>query len=65
MLERAGDEEGRDVNMWIRKNRQGKAGDYKVEIRANDTFTAFTDINDPTPPPPLIPDEFDNDNFPF
>lgn len=65
MLERAGDEEGRDVNMWIRKNRQGKAGDYKVEIHANDTFTAFTDINDPTPPPPLIPDEFDNDNFPF
>lgn len=65
MLERAGDEEGRDVNMWIRKNRQGKAGDYKVEIRANDTFTAFTDINGPTLPPPLIPDEFDNDNFPF
>ena len=66
MLERAsGDLDGRDVNMWIRKNRQGKAGDYKVEIEANDTFTAFSDKNDPTPPPPLIPDEFDNDNFPF
>lgn len=66
MLERAGDEEGRDVNMWVRKNRQGKAGEIKVEIRANETFTSFSDKNDPTPPAPLLPDEFDNnDNFPF
>lgn len=51
MLERsASSVEGRDVDMWIRKNRQGKAGDYKVEIAGNDTFTAFTDKNDPTPP---------------
>jgi hypothetical protein len=52
MLERAFEDnsDDKDVNMWVRKNRQGKAGDIKVEITANDTFTAFTDKNDPTPP---------------
>ena len=60
MLERAStSEDGRDVSMWIRKNRQGKAGDYKVDIEGNDTFTAFKDKNDPTPPPPeFLADEF-------
>jgi replicative DNA helicase len=47
MLERAGDEEERDVNMWVRKNRQGKAGEIKVEITSNETFTSFIDKNDP------------------
>ena len=65
MLERAStSEDGRDVSMWIRKNRQGKAGDYKVDIEGNETFTAFRDKDDPTPPPPTFND-FDNDNFPF
>ena len=59
MLERAGDEDGKDVNMWVRKNRQGKAGEIKVEITSNDTFTAFFDKNEPAPPP--IPAEFIND----
>lgn len=31
------------VNMWIRKNRQGKAGDYAIKLQANSTFTAFTE----------------------
>lgn len=48
MLERASnDEDCSDVNMWVRKNRQGKAGEIKVEIESNDTFTSFTDKNDP------------------
>ena len=60
MLERAGDEEGRDVNMWVRKNRQGKAGEIKVEITSNETFTSFIDKNDP------YREEFINDpNMPF
>ena len=62
MLERAStSEDGRDVNIWVRKNRQGKAGEVKIEIEGNDTFTAFRDKNDPTPPPPTFND-FDNDN---
>lgn len=64
MLERAStSEDGRDVNIWVRKNRQGKAGEVKIEIEGNDTFTAFRDKNDPTPPPPTFND-FDND-IPF
>ena len=67
MLERAStSEDGRDVSMWIRKNRQGKAGDYKVDIEGNDTFTAFKDKNDPTPPPPeFIDNDFDDKDIPF
>lgn len=67
MLERANtSEDGRDVSMWIRKNRQGKAGDYKVDIEGNETFTAFKDKNDPTPPPPEFwRNEFDDNDIPF
>jgi replicative DNA helicase len=67
MLERASSsEDGRDVSMWIRKNRQGKAGDYKVDIEGNETFTAFKDKNDPTPPPPESwRSEFDDNDIPF
>lgn len=71
MLERAsGDLDDREVNMWVRKNRQGKAGEVKVNIKANETFTAFVDMDDPTPPPPPPPtdwkSDFDNDSdFPF
>lgn len=67
MLERSGgDDEGLDVDMWVRKNRQGKAGEVKVAITSNDTFTSFKDKNDPTPPPPPVwKDDFDNDDIPF
>lgn len=67
MLERAStSEDGRDVSMWIRKNRQGKAGDYKVDIEGNETFTSFKDKNDPTPPPPeYLSNEFDDSDIPF
>jgi replicative DNA helicase len=70
MLERATENlDGRDVNMWVRKNRQGIAGDIKVEIEGNDTFTAFKDKNEPTPPPPMTghwKSDFDNnDDIPF
>ena len=63
MLERSADAEN-EVNMWVRKNRQGKAGDIKVEIVANETYTSFTDKGEP-PPPPEIYDEFNNTEFPF
>lgn len=29
------------VNMWVRKNRQGKAGNLCILLEANDTFTEF------------------------
>lgn len=42
MLERASKTlDDRDVNMWVRKNRQGLAGNVLVGLRANDTFTDF------------------------
>ena len=72
MLERdAGSLDGKDVNMWVRKNRQGSAGDINVEIVGNDTFTLFRDKNDPRPPLVMTDDlsgsdDFDNDSdFPF
>lgn len=70
MLERAsGDLDGKEVNMWVRKNRQGAAGEIKVNIVANDTFTAFKDADDPTPPQSLIDEwnsEFENvSDIPF
>lgn len=66
MLERSGgNEDGLDVDMWVRKNRQGKAGEVKVSITSNDTFTSFRDRNDPTPPPSVWQDDFDNDDIPF
>lgn len=66
MLERAGyEEDGRDINIWVRKNRGGKAGNVKVEIEANETYTEFRDKNDPRPPLPTMPamaNDFEN-NF--
>lgn len=52
MLERdAGLDNGEDVrlvdtrlNMWIRKNRQGKAGDYHIVLQPNSTFTCFSEL---------------------
>lgn len=72
MLEKASeDESGREVNMWLRKNRQGKAGNVCIPIVANETFSAFTEKNDDSPPPPVWEgmesnDLFDDDNdIPF
>lgn len=74
MLERAGtenDDDSRDVNMWVRKNRQGKAGEVKIEIVGNDTFTVFTEKNGrDNVPPPVTAEDLDgrdefNDDIPF
>lgn len=67
MLERSAENEN-EINMWVRKNRQGKAGDVKVELMANETFTAFADKNEPVyEPPPMSENDFENNNqeFPF
>jgi replicative DNA helicase len=69
MLEKASyEEDGKEVNIWVRKNRQGKAGDIKIEIVGNDTFTAFTEKNGREPEPMPLPsnNDFDNDSdIPF
>jgi replicative DNA helicase len=69
MLEKASyEEDGKDVNIWVRKNRQGKAGDIKIEIVGNETFTAFTEKNgrEPESIPMPINNDFDNDSdIPF
>ena len=69
MLEKASyEEDGKEVNIWVRKNRQGKAGDIKIEIVGNETFTAFTEKNgrEPEPMPMPINNDFDNDSdIPF
>lgn len=36
----------RNVNMWVRKNRQGVAGNVLVALRANETFTNFEERKD-------------------
>lgn len=64
MLERAGEDlDSTDVNMWVRKNRQGKAGDYKVELEANGSFTSFRDKDEP--PLPSFTDDFNDSDIPF
>lgn len=67
MLEKASyEEDGKEVNIWVRKNRQGKAGDIKIEIVGNDTFTAFTEKNGREPEPMPTNNDFDNDSdIPF
>lgn len=75
MLERAtsiidDDDTCRDINMWVRKNRQGKAGEINVEIVANETFTAFEDKAAPVKlqaieTTPVMDSNTDFDNFPF
>jgi len=32
------------LNMWVRKNRHGKAGNYYIELRADPTYTNFSDL---------------------
>ena len=69
MLERASDDEdGKEVNMWVRKNRQGKAGNVCITIVANDTYSAFYEKDELRSMPPMMTtrNDFDNDqDFPF
>lgn len=42
MLEREShDLSDHNVNLWVRKNRQGRAGEVMVKLKANSTFTDF------------------------
>lgn len=69
MLEKASYEaNGKEVNIWVRKNRQGEGGDIKIEIVGNETFTAFYEKNGREPEPMPMPtnNDFDNDSdIPF
>jgi len=43
MLERASrDLTDRNINLWVRKNRQGRAGEVCVKLEANSTFSSFS-----------------------
>lgn len=67
MLEPSSKEE-REVNIWVRKNRQGRAGEVSIEIVGNETFTAFYEKNgrEPEPMPMRSNNDFDNDSdLPF
>ena len=33
-----------NVTMWVRKNRNGQAGDISIELRGNNTFTVFQEM---------------------
>ena len=69
MLERSGeDEDGREINIWVRKNRGGKAGNLKIEVVADETYTVFTEKDDDSsvpyyPPRSLNPIEAINEEM--
>ena len=39
---------GRGVRVWVRKNRNGRAGDISIDLVANDTFTRFSEYTGET-----------------
>lgn len=51
MLEREGESEAhrRFIDMWVRKNRQGKAGDVYIALDADESFNNFMDSGIQTP----------------
>ena len=54
MLEREGEVEAtrRHIDMWIRKNRQGKAGNIFIQLDADESFNNFADSGLRTPDEP-------------
>lgn len=54
MLEREGETEAsrRHVDMWVRKNRQGKAGNIYIQLDADESFNNFMDNGLHTPDEP-------------
>lgn len=54
MLEREGEIEDtrRHIDMWVRKNRQGKAGNIYIQLDADESFNNFTDGGLRTPDEP-------------
>lgn len=44
------------VYMWVRKNRSGEAGNFRIDLEANKTFSRFHEIYDaPAAPAPAAP----------
>lgn len=46
MLERTNDDGLEEVDIWIRKNRQGKAGNTRLRLVSDETYTNFYDMNE-------------------
>lgn len=49
-----------NVNMWVRKNKQGEAGEICIRLRGNRSMTVFDEVHETTParriaPPPAAP----------
>lgn len=44
-MEMAADTDATRLNMWIRKNRQGKAGEFHIVLQPNQTFTCFSELD--------------------
>lgn len=55
----------RDINMWVRKNRQGKAGEVKIALEANESYTSFSEKNAPTKETPSVPEPIDKISMPI
>ena len=62
------------LNIWVRKNREGKAGNVCIKTVTNKTYTQFTEIEDiddfnmmqdvATPPPIEEPEIFPEEKKP-
>ena len=44
MINRLDAGDSREVELWIRKNRQGKAGEIRIRLRPDDSYTNFYEI---------------------
>lgn len=52
-----------NVNIWVRKNRQGEAGDICIQVRGNRSMTVFEERHDPPPVRATRRDQEQQDNW--